>query len=157
MNILVLIAWSVQRTHHCSPNHTFSPWFSESNNNSYYNIKSSCQKENICTDKQLYSSFHSCGTAHFDGILFISKLSSAIYFHVFLLHFQWAHPIFLPQCRSCMWTIMRKKCKVFVVCFLSSIDCHAFSTGYTVSVIYFQVLSLYCEWVFISQKQNTTM
>ena len=68
-----------------------------------------------------------------------------------------AHPIFLPQCRSCMWTIMRKKCIVFVVCFLSSIDCHAFSTGYTVSVIYFQVLSLYCEWVFISQKQNTTM
>ncbi|RCV36854.1 hypothetical protein SETIT_8G014900v2 [Setaria italica] len=41
--------------------------FEESNNNSYYNIKSSCQKENICTDKQLYSSFYSCGTAHFDG------------------------------------------------------------------------------------------
>uniref|UniRef100_A0A0A9CW34 Uncharacterized protein n=1 Tax=Arundo donax TaxID=35708 RepID=A0A0A9CW34_ARUDO len=40
---------------------------SESNDSCFCNIKSNCQKENICADKQFYSSFYSCGTAHFDG------------------------------------------------------------------------------------------
>ena len=57
----------------------FPPWFSESDNSCYYNIKPNCQKENICTDKQLYSNFYSSGTAHFDGILPLQIILSLIY------------------------------------------------------------------------------
>jgi hypothetical protein len=57
--------------------------FSESDNNFYYNIKPNCQKENICTDKQLYSCIYSCGTAHFDGILHLKIILGLIYIPVF--------------------------------------------------------------------------
>ena len=58
---------------------TFSPWFSESDDSCYYNIKPNGQKENICSDKQLYSSFYSCGTTHFDGILHLLIILSSLY------------------------------------------------------------------------------
>jgi hypothetical protein len=58
---------------------TSSPWFSESDDSCYYNIKPNGQKENVCSDKQLYSSFYPCGTAHFDGILHLLIIISSLY------------------------------------------------------------------------------
>uniref|UniRef100_A0A453HNY6 Uncharacterized protein n=1 Tax=Aegilops tauschii subsp. strangulata TaxID=200361 RepID=A0A453HNY6_AEGTS len=57
-------------------------YFQESNYSCYYNIKPNCQKENICTDKQLYSSFYSCRTAHFDGSYPYSSWCNSCYLRI---------------------------------------------------------------------------
>jgi len=77
MSSLVTSPRSPMRSQKSKPD--FFIMFEESDNSCYYNIKPNCQKENICTDKQLYSNFYSSGTAHFDGILPLQIILSLIY------------------------------------------------------------------------------
>lgn len=77
--VLVSLLHVTIRMNHILLPITSSPWFSESDDSCYYNIKPNGQKENVCSDKQLYSSFYSCGTADFDGILHLLIILSSLY------------------------------------------------------------------------------